>query len=321
MLDVVQYTGKMQRAWDGFVTASNNGTLFHSRTFLNYHPPDRFKDHSLLFVRKNKTMALLPAIETENRPGGTLVSHSGASFGGFVVEDTMNLRLAHQLVESLLDYSKANGFTTIRMTLPPIFYSRKISNYIEFALIRNKFEYLKREVSSFVTLDFSEDSILQQFRNESRTAVRRAIKLGVEVRPSTQVAEFYKILQGNLNLRHNVKPTHSLAELQSLCKMFPDQIQLYGAYLGKKLIAGVVMFDCNQLVTLAFYVSHDESYQKYRAVNLLFYEIFRRALARGFRYLDFGIFTVNMKPNWGLARFKENFGSMGIFRDTIEWRA
>ena len=31
-----------------------------------------------------------------------------------------------------------------------------------------------------------------------------------------------------------------------------------------------------------------------------------------------GIFTVNEKPNMGLARFKENFGASGIFRDTIE---
>jgi len=34
--------------------------------------------------------------------------------------------------------------------------------------------------------------------------------------------------------------------------------------------------------------------------------------------LDFGIFTVNEDPNMGLARFKENFGASGIFRDTLE---
>jgi len=37
----------------------------------------------------------------------------------------------------------------------------------------------------------------------------------------------------------------------------------------------------------------------------------------GCRFLDFGIFTVNMDPNLGLARFKENFGARGIFRDTF----
>ena len=85
------------------------------------------------------------------------------------------------------------------------------------------------------------------------------------------------------------------------------------------MIAGVIMFHCNQLVTLAFYISHDEAFQEFRAVNLLFFEIYRISIEQGFRYLDFGIFTVNMDPNFGLARFKENFGSMGIFRDTFVW--
>ena len=40
--------------------------------------------------------------------------------------------------------------------------------------------------------------------------------------------------------------------------------------------------------------------------------------AKQMKFLDFGIFTVNENPNMGLARFKENFGANGIFRDTID---
>ena len=43
----------------------------------------------------------------------------------------------------------------------------------------------------------------------------------------------------------------------------------------------------------------------------------KRSHDEGFKFLDFGIFTVNMDPNWGLGRFKENFGARGIFRDTF----
>ena len=99
--------------------------------------------------------------------------------------------------------------------------------------------------------------------------------------------------------------------------MFPKEIRLWGAFLDKKLIAGVCNFTANLKVVLAFYISHNEDYQEYRAVNLLFYEIMKKYQAEGFRFLDFGIFTVNMEPNWGLARFKENFGARGIFRDTL----
>ena len=41
-----------EKAWDNFVEQSSNGTLFHKRKFLNYHPPNRFIDHSLIFEKK-----------------------------------------------------------------------------------------------------------------------------------------------------------------------------------------------------------------------------------------------------------------------------
>ena len=52
-------------------------------------------------------------------------------------------------------------------------------------------------------------------------------------------------------------------------------------------------------------------------MNLLFYEIIRQAIRDKFAYLDFGIFTVDMDPNWGLGRFKESFGAQGVFRDSF----
>lgn len=38
--------------WDNFVLNSNNGTMFHSRKFLSYHPEGRFKDTSLVIIKK-----------------------------------------------------------------------------------------------------------------------------------------------------------------------------------------------------------------------------------------------------------------------------
>jgi len=317
MLDIKQYSHKDENIWDDFVWNSNNGTLFHTCQFLKYHPVGRFVDHSLLFLEKDKIIALFPAVNKVSSEGKVLISHPGASFGGFVVDKDINMKNSFDLVKSLIDYAKTNGFVGIDMTLPPIFYSIKINNYLDFALFRNKFDYRKREVSSFVTLDFSGDDVLKAFKSEARTAVRRSQKLGIDIQISQDFAGFYEILKKNLKMRHNVNPAHTLEELILLNKIFPDRIQLYGAFLDDKMIAGVIMFHCNSLVTLAFYISHDEEYQKYRAVNLLFYEIFRQSIKKGFRYFDFGIFTVNMEPNWGLARFKENFGSKGIFRDSF----
>jgi lipid II:glycine glycyltransferase (peptidoglycan interpeptide bridge formation enzyme) len=140
--------------------------------------------------------------------------------------------------------------------------------------------------------------------------------MGVVVRESTAWNDFYEILCSNLRMRHDVAPTHTLEELLRLKKLFPEEIRLFSAYLDGQQLAGVVLFLCNPQVMLAFYISHREEFQKYRPVNLLFHYIMNWGRRRGFRFLDFGTFTLDMEPNWGLGKFKETFGARGLFRDT-----
>jgi len=168
-----------------------------------------------------------------------------------------------------------------------------------------------------VQLENDIDLNIKKFKRTNRTAFRKAQKLGVEIRQTEDYAAFYEILKKNLKIRHDVQPTHTLDELIRLKNMYPEKIRFFGAYVKDELVAGVVMFDCNPEVTLAFYISHKESMQEYRGVNLLFYHIIKDSIEKGFQYLDFGIFTVNMEPNFGLGRFKEGFGSSGVLRDTF----
>jgi lipid II:glycine glycyltransferase (peptidoglycan interpeptide bridge formation enzyme) len=258
---------------------------------------------------------VLPAVIIERDGKKILSSHAGASYGSFVYHSDLNFQEAHELIDILVKYAKDNKCTRIQVTPPPIIYESKLSNYIDFALVRNGFNYLKREVSSVVQLDVEKDKLEFTYRAEARTALKKAQKCGVQIVETERFEEYYEILKKNLKMRHGVNPTHTLDELLKLKYMFPSKIRLWGAFLEDKLIAGVCKFSANPKVVLAFYISHDEAFQEYRAVNLLFYEIMKRYKDEGFNYLDFGIFTVNMEPNWGLGRFKENFGSRGIFRD------
>ena len=303
--------------WDTFVAGSDNGTMFHQRLFLSYHPKERFKDASFVVKKNNKILALFPAVVINRNGKKILSSHSGASYGGFVYNSNLNFQEAFELIDILQKYAKELEFDTIQLTLPPIIYLSKYSNYIDFALIKNGFSYLRREVSSVVQLDVPKDELLSTYRSEARTATKKALKQGVEIVECDRFAEYYEILKKNLKMRHNVNPTHTLDELLKIKKLYPSKVRLWGAFVEGKIIAGVCNFSANDKVVLAFYISHDEAYQEYRAVNLLFYEIMKRSHDEGFKFLDFGIFTVNMDPNWGLGRFKENFGARGIFRDTF----
>lgn len=306
-----------EEEWDSFVDGSDNGTIFHKRAFLNYHAKDKFNDASIVVTKDKKILSLLTAAVVEREGKKILNSHPGASYGSFVYKPDLNFKEAHELVGILIEHAKNLKVERIQLTLPPIIYQTKYSNYIDFALYRNGFSYLKREVSSIVQLDFEKANLINTYRAEARTATKKALKSGVEIVECERFDEYYEILKKNLKLRHGVNPAHTIDELKLLKKIFPTKVRLWGAFLKDKLIAGVCNFSANSNVVLAFYISHDEAYQEYRPVNLLFYEIMNRYREEGFKFLDFGIFTVIMEPNWGLARFKENFGARGIFRDTF----
>jgi len=316
-MEILGYEKKFQDQWDSFVASSNNGTIFNTRRFLSYHSPGKFKDSSLLFYEEKKLMSVLTAADIERDGKRCLWSHMGASYGGFVFNESLSVRQAFDLTESLIEYGLKNGFERIVLTNTPIVYQNRYNNYLDFALSRNNFAYLRREVTSVITLNVDENNIFKLFKPEARTSVRRAEKLGVVVKKSDDWEEYYEILKSNLAMRHNVNPAHTLDELIKLKKLFPQKIHLFGAYIKKQMIAGVVNFYCNDNVVLVFYISHDQQFQQYRAVNLLFYTIIKDAISRGLKFLDFGLFTVNMEPNWGLGKFKENFGARGILRDTF----
>ena len=316
-MEAVRYEKKYLDEWEDFTASSNNGTIFHTRKFLSYHSPDKFKDNSLLFLDDKKIAALLTAAEIKKDGTTALWSHMGASFGGFVYKENLGIRQAFDLTETLIDYSLKNNFGKIIVTSPPIVYQKRLNNYFDFAFIKNGFQYLKREVTSVITLNVDEDNVMKLIKPEARTSIRRAEKLGVVIKKSNDFEEYYDILKSNLAMRHNVQPAHTLEELIKLKELFPQKIQLYGAYIKNKMIAGVVNFYCNEKVVLVFYISHDQEFQQYRAVNLLFYTIIKDAITRGLEFLDFGLFTVNMDPNWGLGKFKESFGARGILRDTF----
>ena len=311
-MDITKLGEKDRRGWEDFAANANNGTIFHTLKFLSYHPADRFRDHHLLIRERDNIIALFPAVREDR----AVISHKGASYGGFVLAEGLGIHAIHLLVEHVVQHLKNEGMEKITLTQPPLIYYRAPDQYIDFALMKNGFSYLKRDVTAVIPLDCAEP--LQTFHSDARRSTKKALREGVRVRISDDYPRFYEILKKNLGMRHNVTPTHSLEELLKLKKMFPQEIVLFAAYVKDRMIGGMVVFVTNPRVILAFYISHDSDYQHYRPVNLLFYETIRWGRTMAFKHLDLGTFTLNMAPNWGLGRFKENFAARGFLRDTYQ---
>jgi hypothetical protein len=317
MVQIKRFSEQESNTWNNFLSSAKNSTIFHHRDFLSYHPKDRFVDHSLLFYNDNEIISVFPSIERKMDGKKILHSHQGASYGSYATTHWLTIRESFDMVTSLISYAKDNEFSQIIITVPPVIYLKTPSNYIDFSLVKNGFTYLKRELTSVVPLEAKGEKLLQSYRAEARTATRKALRSKIVVRETNDYEQYYALLSKNLSSRHNVKPTHTLEEITLLHSRFPDKIRLFGAFLDETMIGGVCNFSVNENVVLAFYISHSMDYQEYRPVNVLFYEIMQQYKTEGFSYLDFGTFTLNMEPNWGLGRFKENFGARGVFRDTF----
>jgi len=312
-IKVKKFINKNTTIWDNFINCSNNGTLFHFRSFLNYHENIHFEDHSLIFYKNNILIAVLPATIQNN----IFYSHSGISFGSFVYNEKLSFSDAKNIIDSFNIYIDKLHCKAVQITIPPNCYSKFPSNYIEFCLFNSGFKYKKIELSNVLKLGNDFNSLYNAYKSSCRQASRKADRLGIIINQSSDFNAFYKILIKNLSLRHNVSPTHTLSELKKLKTLFPSRINLFTASLNGKIIAGVINFICNENTILAFYISHNSDFQNMRPLNILFTKIFEWGIKNNYKYYDFGIFTVNGKPNLSLARFKESFGAEGIFRKTM----
>ena len=79
-LNIVRYTAEQKTVWDSFVATSKNGTFLFMRDYMDYHA-DRFADHSLMFYKGGRLIALLPGNESDD----TYYSHGGLTYGGFIL--------------------------------------------------------------------------------------------------------------------------------------------------------------------------------------------------------------------------------------------
>ncbi|MBN1434356.1 GNAT family N-acetyltransferase [Candidatus Fermentibacterales bacterium] len=309
-----------RKLWRDFVHASNNGTLFHLPEFLDYHAPGRFRNHHLLATGSDGCVEAMMTGALVEREGETwLWSYPGASWGGPVTRDDVTLSRMERILEAIADYCRDQGWAGMGLTLPPQPYFRRFSNYTDFVLVKRGFGYQKRELTAVIDLRRFGDDPELGFAESARRGVRKALRNGLVFEESSDFSSFYPVLESNLQQRHNVRPTHTLAELERIRSLTGDSVRQFVVRDGEsgQVYAGMVMFHCNPRVTLAFYISHDDAFQSLRPVNLLYSGVIGWARDLGYHFLDLGTYTLNMEVNYGLCRFKESFSARGFFRNTF----
>ena len=307
---VKRYTPALRDTWDAFISASRNGTFLLERGFMDYHS-DRFKDHSLLFYRNENLIALLPAEEQQ----GILTSHGGLTYGGLIIGASGTAVSILKCFEVLLLYLK--GTTNIhrfRYSPPPSFYATYPSEEDRYALFRLGAQVTAVKLTSVIPLGCPLP--MNQLRKRKVKACESA---GLQMVSDSDFAAFWSILEDNLKARHDVRPVHSLEEIQLLHERFPKNIHLHRMTDAEGTThGGCVVFE-TQTTAHIQYIASTPYGREYGALDGLFNTLIQEVYAHK-QWLDFGVSVEQGGAvlNEGLVMQKEGFGARAFNYETWE---
>ncbi len=311
MFDIRRYTDTDSTVWNDFVAQSKQATFLFDRRYMDYHR-DRFADYSLLFYKKDKLYALLPA----NINGDTLWSHQGLTYGGLITDKHATTAEVCTLFAELNIYLYDHGIRHVVYKAMPWIYQQLPAEEDLYALFnRCHAQLMVRNVSSTVVQEHP-----LKWHRDRHYGANKARTDGIVVKQDDKAySDFWQVLEDNLQATYQAHPVHSLKEIVRLHSAFPDQIKLYVARLNGKVVGGSLLYVTPQVVH-SQYISATPEGKHLHAIDA----IFRKVLGedyRNCRYFDFGTSNEDRGHylNEGLIYQKEGFGGRAVCYDWYSW--
>lgn len=306
-----------EEEWESFIrNNTRNATFLHSRAFFRHNPQNEADDASLMFYKNGKLRAVLPASGLQQEGNKIFISHPRSTYGGYVIDHSVGVEDAIEIVEATISFAKSNGFQQIVIRNPFRIFHQCPSDETDYAMWYHGFTTQKREVESVVTLQ--EDAEVY-YDDSTRRSIKKAWK-SVTVKETEDFATYWELLTENLKTKHQTAPTHEVEEILLLRSLVgADKVRLFGAYAEERLVAGIVVFVSNQQAMQTQYIASDSNYQHLRPLNAVIDHLIKTGFREGFRYLNLGTSNEEegKKINAGLFRFKEGFGAKATLRETM----
>ena len=305
--NISRYSSAHTLEWNQLVSESKNGLFFFNRSFMNYHS-DRFIDHSLLIYKEEKLVAVLPANEIDN----IIYSHQGLTFGSLVFSSKLRTSNVLDIFDEILKYYKKNNFIKLIYKTIPYIFSSYPSQEDLYCLFRNNAKLIRRDVSSVIEIENR-----LSFSSSKKNQVNKLIKNGLIVKENNDYNTFWNLLISVL-ARHNVKPVHSLEEINLLHKSFPNNIKLYTVENDTEILAGIVIFIFGNTVHTQ-YMANSEEGRKKGVLSLINFQLLNEFYSN-YKYYSFGISTEQngFFLNEGLIQQKEEMGARAVTLDFYE---
>ena len=309
MIHIQRYNAELKQVWDDFIQASKNGYFLFCRDYMDYHS-DRYLDYSLLFYNEdNKLLAVMPA----NIRDDHVHSHGGLTYGGIISDTSMKAVIMIELFEHLLRFLKEEKIKKLLYKAIPYMYHKFPSDEDLYALFINNGKLIRRDASSVIFL-FNKIKASQ-----SRLwGIRKARKGNLIVKVSNDFASFFEIVQQVLWSKYKLKPVHTHQEIELLANKFPQNIKLFAAFNGDKMLAGALVYE-SDVVAHCQYTANSAEGKALRAFDMVIDHLINEYSGKK-RYFSFGVSTENNGSflNEGLINQKEFYGARTIVHDFYE---
>jgi FemAB-related protein (PEP-CTERM system-associated) len=287
---VDELTPAAHAEWDAYVDAHPRGNLYHLRAWATT-AARAYRLRTPFLVARARAGApisgALPLFVIDN-PARRYVTSGLFGAYGALLADSDEARAA------LLDAARAvtKRVRAYYLTLkaidepvcPPGFVERSMG------------------VVATLSLEGGPDLIWKRFRDKIRNAIRKAQKSELELRVGPdELPRFYDVLAGNYHRKGT--PVYGYAIMRELAAALGDRAEAVTLWKGDEAISGALVVYYKDTVYVPFCSSRAEHF-KLNPNNLIYWEIMRRAAARGMKTLDFGRSPVEssslaFKLGWG----------------------
>ncbi len=314
-ITLMEYEKSYEAAWDRFVLEESiNGTFLQTRKFLNYHPEGRFEDNSLMFMKGNNIIAVIPANIVRHGGEKKLISHMGSTFGGIVLgKPYKKIDETDTILSELDDYLTSNRFTQISLKMTSRLYTEMESELLDYLLFLHNFKSACEIGYAVDFLHYNPD-IASNFNASRRRGYKNSLKKELRYKllaADSDVAQFYAVLVNNMK-KFRTQPLHTLEELLEFknCRL-KQNISFYGVYFEDTIVAGSMVFHFGKKVFHTQYLAANQDNLSLYPSEFLYMKLIETAKEQEFEKISFGTSTLEHGKilNKSLAQFKEGFGT------------
>jgi lipid II:glycine glycyltransferase (peptidoglycan interpeptide bridge formation enzyme) len=307
-IEIKLFHQKDKDEWNNFVCSNPNATIFHTTGWMNVIKETFNFDPKYLVVKNSigRIIAISPAFLVKTLFGKVIVSQPFFEYGGPLVDK--GYENAHEeILEFYKNEVETNNLKYVELRISPQTINEEISrNFIDKGYLKQFKAY--DFYLDLVGKDYEKDiwNGLYTKKSRIRNSVKKAINSGVRVVEDNDINVYYELYIKTLEKLGS--PPYPKAFFRNIKKYIDSKyVRFTFAYLNGEPISALMSYPFNKRDLMIGLVS-DETYQEYRANDLLYNEQIEYATKNKYDIIDFG----RTRPNSSYERYKEKWGARKV---------